>query len=528
VTRRFLDLPIRRKLMLLMLLSSAVGLLLSGASLIGYAFVTSRNAAERDLNSVARMIADTATAAVAFRDTAAANEILSALKAKPEIDAACLYADDGGVTRPLASYPATLGECPPAPTAAGIDRGLEVFLIGQPVAQGGDRVGWLVARQDLQPLRDALTVQIGMTLAILGGSFLVSLLIASFTQPLLAGPVLALAAVARRISESKDFHLRAAKRGDDEVGRLVDDFNQMLEQIALRDQQIAGARDELALQVAEKTRANRDLQQALEQLTQAQTQLVQSERLASLGSLVAGVAHEINTPVGVGVTAASTLHDHAAELKRLYQADALKRSDLDRFVGIASEGTRIILKNLQRAADLIQSFKQVAVDQSSGERRRFVLADYIDEVLLSLGPRLRKSSHQVTVECPPVLQIDSFPGALAQILTNLVSNSLVHAFGPGQVGQIRIAVRAAADGIVLTYTDDGRGIPPESLPRIYDPFFTTKRSEGGSGLGLHIVYNLVTQLLGGTIEAASEIGRGTTFTLRLPDLARSATSGVAA
>lgn len=300
------------------------------------------------------------------------------------------------------------------------------------------------------------------------------------------------------------------------MGQLVQDFNALLEQLQQRERDLQEARDALAQEVAEKSHANAELERALSRLRIAQGQLVQSEKLASLGALVAGVAHEINTPVGVAVTAASTLHDGAEQLAGDHAAAMLTRGQLDRFIALARESSRILLKNLHRAADLIRSFKQVAVDQASGERRRFALKAYIDEVLLSLAPRLSRLPHQVTVDCPEDLVVDSYPGALAQVLTNLVGNSLAHAFPNGRAGRLRIS--AAADGgtIVLRYADDGVGIPAELLPRIYDPFFTTTRSAGGSGLGLHIVHTLVTQTLGGAIRADSAAGRGVTFEMRFP------------
>ena len=262
----------------------------------------------------------------------------------------------------------------------------------------------------------------------------------------------------------------------------------------------------------------REIDKAVDRLRETQAQLMQTEKMASLGALVAGVAHEVNTPIGVGVTAASTLHAGAAELRRQYDAGGLRRSDLERFVAMADESSQIILRNLQRAADLVQSFKQVAVDQSSGERRVFPVRDYLDEILLSLGPRLKKTPHAVTLECPEALRADSYPGALAQIVTNLINNSLLHAWPGDARGAIRIEVREDAGTVLMDYRDDGVGIAPEHLARLFEPFFTTKRGAGGSGLGMHIVYNLVTQRLGGRIRVASEPGRGIHVHIGFPAL----------
>ena len=313
-----------------------------------------------------------------------------------------------------------------------------------------------------------------------------------------------------------------------EIDQLVGDFNTMLAQLAEREGELQEARDALSQEVREKSRANDDLEQALMRLKLTQAQLVQSEKMASLGSLVAGIAHEINTPVGVGVTAASTLQEWATRLQRMHADGKLTRSELERFIGVTNDSTQILLTNLQRAAELIRSFKQVAVDQSSGERRRFLLKAYVDEVLLSLAPRLNRTGHTVTVDCPAELEVDSYPGALAQILTNLVTNSLVHAFPDGRRGHIGISARQEPGGVVLRYGDNGVGIPPENLRRIYDPFFTTRRGSGGSGLGMHIVYNLVTQRLGGTIEASSTVDEGTIFEVRFPAQAERAAAAAAA
>jgi signal transduction histidine kinase len=259
-----------------------------------------------------------------------------------------------------------------------------------------------------------------------------------------------------------------------------------------------------------------EIDKAVGRLRETQDQLVQNEKMASLGALVAGVSHEINTPVGVSVTAASSLHRWAQRARQQHQGAALTPAELDEFLIVAQESSEVILRNLQRAADLIQSFKQVAVDQASSERRQFSLRGYLDEVLLSLGPQLKKTPHRVAVDCPDTLVIDSYPGALAQILTNLVINTLVHAFPEGRAGTIRIAARELAGFIHVEYADDGVGMPPENLKRIFDPFFTTRRGSGGSGLGMHIVYNLVTQTLGGTVAVASAPGEGLQVRIVLP------------
>jgi two-component system NtrC family sensor kinase len=186
---------------------------------------------------------------------------------------------------------------------------------------------------------------------------------------------------------------------------------------------------------------------------------------------------------------------------------------------------RLILTNLERSNELVQSFKQVAVDQSSETRRTFRVHDYLEDILRSLRPKLKRTPHLVEIDCDPGLTLTSYPGALSQVITNLVLNSILHAYAEGVSGRIRLSAAPHDSGIRLRYSDDGRGIPEEVRQRIFEPFFTTRRSQGGSGLGLHIVYNLVTQRLGGTISVDGHAGKGTAFTIDIPEAGPETTDG---
>ena len=303
----------------------------------------------------------------------------------------------------------------------------------------------------------------------------------------------------------------------DGIASLIDAYSR-----SVREQRrLVRVSDRLQAQLAsvnqELGKRKAEAENALENLKAAQESLVQAEKLASLGALVGGVAHEINTPVGIALSCASHLADSTASMRKLFEADDISVDDFERFMDTVKDTTGLILSNVERAAELIRSFKQVAVDRTSSERRRFDLAAYIRETLASLGPHLRQAGHSVRLTCPEGLVMDSYPGALSQVLGNFIMNSLVHGYEPDELGTLSITVEnEGTDSVRLLYTDDGKGIPEDHLGRVFDPFFTTKRGSGGSGLGLHIVYNIVTGPLGGSVTVESPKDGGTLFTVFMP------------
>ncbi|GEM_PF-1397693 len=306
------------------------------------------------------------------------------------------------------------------------------------------------------------------------------------------------------------------------VGSISDITQRKIAEEALRQ-----AHEHLEIKVEQRTKdllamneelqgVNKELQYTLENLQQTQAQLVHAEKMASLGSLVAGIAHEINTPVGVGVTATSHLQKVTKDFADLYAAGDLKRRDLSNYLADSEEALSIIFSNLERASQLIRSFKQVSADQSSEARRVFNIKQYLNEILLSLHPKIKRTQHKIIIECDETLQIDSFPGAFGQIITNLIMNSLIHAYDPDQGGRLTITILEDADIISLIYSDDGKGMSKEVASQIFNPFFTTNRGMGGTGLGLYILYNLVKQQFNGTIECESQLGKGTKFIINIP------------
>lgn len=290
-------------------------------------------------------------------------------------------------------------------------------------------------------------------------------------------------------------------------------LNSELEILRQKHHELIKQKDQLTNYVKDRTER---LYQEIKERREVEKTLMQAEKMAALGSLVSGVAHEINTPIGIGVTGASHLEDISSRFKKLFLTNTMKKSDLNFFLEECDETSRIIHSNLQRASDLIHSFKQVAVDQSSEKKRSFNLKSYLEDVLLSLYPTFKNTAYTVTLNCPDSIELNSYPGAFSQIITNLVINSLTHGFEGMEIGEMVIDIEIECDQLKLKYKDDGIGMKEEQQKKVFDPFFTTKRAMGGSGLGMHVVYNLICEKLFGTIECSSNPGQGVSYLISIP------------
>ncbi|MBA5690731.1 sensor histidine kinase [Rugamonas apoptosis] len=268
-------------------------------------------------------------------------------------------------------------------------------------------------------------------------------------------------------------------------------------------------------------KANRELQEMIATLAKAREDLIRNEKLAGLGAMVAGIAHELNTPIGNSLMAASTFENQTGDIVHgLAEDGSVKRSVFERYMENARLTVDILSRNLHRAADIVTNFKQVAVDQTSSQRRSFLLSEVVAGNILTLQPTIKRTPFVIRQDIPESLMMDSFPGPLGQVVNNLINNAIVHGYDGYSDGAINVSARLSSFGwVTLVVEDEGMGIKPADLHRIFDPFFTTKMGVGGSGLGLNIVHNIVTEILGGTIEVNSELGRGTKFTLKLPMLA---------
>ena len=378
-------------------------------------------------------------------------------------------------------------------------------------------------------------VRVTILLVLVGfaGSILLGLVLAPLWAARMSAPLRDLIAQTRALSSGK-FGGKVTRGRILEFNQLAADMESMSAAVRERQSELEKSEERLLqslqnvqqlnlllehrveLRTLDLERANRELSEAMQTLKLAQGELVRSETLASLGNLVGGVAHELNTPIGNGVMAVSTLHDQVKSFRR-EMTSGLRRSTLEAFVGRVERGSEIAVRNLQRANDLIASFKQVAVDQTSAQRRRFMLSEVIDEILMTMQPTLKRTPYRIEREIPGELAMESYPGPLGQVLTNLLTNALNHGLEGRAHGLIRIsAERYGDDQVILRVADDGAGISPELFPRIFDPFVTSKLGRGGSGLGLHIVWNTVTVVLGGSITVDSKPDQGSEFRIILP------------
>ncbi len=300
-----------------------------------------------------------------------------------------------------------------------------------------------------------------------------------------------------------------------EPGFNIPEFDEISREIEKMLSLIHNRERELENQVRRHDAAH---EKTVEQLHQTSNQLVISEKMAALGNLVSGVTHEINTPLGIGVTAASFMNERSRTIIREWDEQTLTQENLERFLKDAEETSRIIHTNLSQAARILVSLKQVATDQQLDEKREFNIGEYVQDILLSLKQPLKAGKHSARLLVDEPVFINSYPGTLTQIVNNLVLNSITHGFENTSGGEITIELTREGSEVIMRYSDNGRGLSDEEAHRVFDPFYTTRRGRGGTGLGMNIVYNLVVEKLSGTINVFSPEGGGAGFELTLPDL----------
>lgn len=473
----------------------------------GAAYRTYSEERPQQLRQALAHYADLITDSVAHNlwnlDENAANALMSNVRKDPAVIRVRIEQSDGRLWLEQAN-----------PQAAGV-----VEKVIRPLLQDGQLIGRLILEMSDSSIRIELTQKLWQQLIVVISQLLVSLsLIIWFLTKRVTRPLEVLGQQAQQIA-SGQLEIPIESQQADEIGLLARQFEQARQSLRQSFSDLTDLNEKLEQRVLLRTsqleESNLALQQNITELNRTRDEVVRSEKFAALGSLVAGVAHELNTPIGNALTVSSSLHAQAKDFTTRMQ-QGIRKSELEELIADQMDGTELIQRNIHRAAELISSFKQVAVDQSSDRRRQFDLLELCQEILQTMQHRLRQSHVSVKVDMLSGIAFDSYPGPLGQVLLNLINNSLLHAFGP-EGGEIDLMAHKCSEGeVLLVFSDNGKGIPEADLSRIFDPFFTTKLGQGGSGLGLPIVFRLVHSVLGGRIQVQSTVGVGTRFELSLP------------
>ncbi|WP_278355657.1 ATP-binding protein [Idiomarina abyssalis] len=486
--------------------------------------------------SYARIVAGNAASSLVFNDNATEKQRLNSLQNTDFIQHVHVYKLDETSNeltffssynkQGLAPIPARFSKLDRLTTPQIQDNYIEV---SQPVVLDGEVIGYVYLRGSLEQARLFMWRSIGIAAVVFVLTLLLCWLVTLRLRKTIVTPLDSVVDVISQVARDKNYSLRLAPSQLVEFDMMAHAFNTMLDRVQQHisrqrraEEEASQLNTELERQVTQRTQAlkesNSELLKTLEQLHQYQGQLVESEKMASLGDMVAGIAHEVNTPIGLSVTASTLLQDKLTVMQEKFDEKRISTSEFERFLSDCDENLQIIYRNLGRAADLVTSFKQVAVDQSSEVDRDIHIPSFMNDVLISVKPRrLDPEKFPIRISCPDNLTVRAKAGPLNQVLINLIVNSMVHAFDGYDHGQIDITFGMQNDTeLEMVYADNGKGVPSDISRKIFDPFVTTKRGSGGSGLGLHLVYNLVTQVLGGNIHFFSEEKNGVEFIVRFP------------
>ena len=486
------------------------------------------------LNILAEIIAFNAQVSVLFDDRKTEEQRLKSFEKIPLIKNIHIYAIDEISNKAVFFTSFNARKTPPVPLRVDSIEQLQEPRITEdyielikPIMYEGDVKGYVYIRGGLERLNayinKKILIDIFLTLFVL----VLVYFVARRIQKRIADPIDQLSSLLQDVSKNHNYSARAAKTNITEINMLANSLNIMLtrtqnqiERHKNDKQEIKQLNQSLEEKVNQRTialrEANQELLTTLERMHQYQNQIVESEKMASLGQMVAGVAHEVNTPIGLGITGSTLLRDKLAEISQGFEQKTLTSSQLKRFIDNGIENLDLIYRNLNRAAELVSSFKRVAVNQD-GELNSLVnMHELITNVMLSMRTELESKAPKIVIHCSEQLMIESKAGPLQQVLQQLLSNSIIHGFRDNQNNEIEITIERNESSLILNYYDNGIGVDKSIKKRIFDPFVTTKRGEGGSGLGMHLVYNLVTQALGGSVYFDDQNAKGTRFIITLP------------
>lgn len=492
-----------------------------------YRYQANKDTLMYETKFLANLISRYAVTPLALKDLQGAQETLQQLENIKFIDSALLYDNNHKL---FASYtnthPLIAKELS---TATYLPQGFyqDQLYIKVPVIYKKKHYGELLMVASTNSMYAKLNHEMLDVLVVLLFIILIAYFIVSRSQAIITAPITKLTKLAQSITQTQDYSLRAKKIYNDEVGTLYDEFNVMLATIQRRRQERDEAEaisqqhqfhlerltDELEHRVNMRTQ---ELQESIQLIHETQEQLIESEKMSALGNLVAGVAHEVNTPLGISITAASIFNDEIIEIKALLHDNALTQSRLETFLATFEEASLLLTLNLNRAATLIKNFKQIAVDQSSESLRSFELNTYLQEISSTFSSEFKRRKVILNIQSDlSEIPMNSLAGVLSQVIVNLIQNSLMHAFETTKDAKITIETFLEDDKVKIIYQDNGSGIDSSVQSTLFEPFVTTKRNEGGTGLGLNITYNLIHQRLEGTISVDNTDTKGARFILTL-------------
>ena len=460
----------------------------------------------------ADLVADLVTAPLAFFDVQGVNTNINQLRKNTNVILAVIYNPD---KTPLASFnpsgqPITKINSPLGTRYKNI--GWFPWEVGKlsttlEIKQNSQLLGYLYIEKKTDRITSFMMDLLKSVTVFSFGLILFVYMISLILSKKILQPILTLTEAAKEVAQKSNYSLRVSHDKNDEIAYLYDAFNHLLSDTE-------SLTTHLESRVESRTQ---ELQNSLETLKKAQLQLVESEKMAALGNLVSGVAHEVNTPLGNAITGGSIIVRETQQLLRQMEEGTLKKSFMEQKLNILNETSTLLLKSINQAASLIRSFKRISVDQSVEDKQEFNLYEYLEEILLTFHNKLKKIPVTVNIKGDRDLVIKSYPGVYAQIISNFIQNSLLHGFNPStQDATITIRFNTEGKNLLLTYADNGTGMDEKIKKIAFEPFTTTKRNAGGTGLGLNIVYNLITQKLLGKIILNTEIQKGVLFTLTLP------------
>lgn len=461
-----------------------------------------------------KLVSDLSISPVAFDDPRGATDNLLMLASRKPISQAVLFDKN---KKFFAQYnPDNL----PKPTLAQLTNGFvdddwfsrdSLYRLYTPIIYKNETIGYLYLQKKASNIFSYSIQALGTSLAFSLFAMMIFFLIAAKVGQIILRPVLSLVESTKHVAMNQDYAVRVHYSGNNEIAQLYNALNLLLKET----QELTV---DLESRVDERTQ---ELSSSLEELKAAQEQLIEAEKMSALGNLVSGVAHEVNTPLGNAITGGSIILRESKNIQESLGDGSLKRSVMEEKLGMIIESATLMIKSLNNAADLVKNFKRISVDQSIDDLRDFDIRGYIDTIIQTYHNKLKHEKVSIEIISDPTVTIYSYPGSFAQIINNLINNALLHAFeGKTQEAKITIEIQKYEEYLMLSFGDNGVGVDEKILPNIFEPFVTSKRNAGGTGLGMNIIYNIVTQKLKGTIRVASQINRGTVFKIRLPYLER--------